>query len=59
MAGLLDFGSNPYAGLLSEEDLAGARRQATTDALLKLSSGLFQAGAPSRTPQSLGRLCGH
>jgi len=54
MAGLLDFGSNPYAGLLSEEDLAGARRQATTDALLKLSSGLFQAGAPSRTPQSLG-----
>jgi hypothetical protein len=54
MAGLLDFGSNPYAGLLSEEDLAGARRQATTDALLKLSAGLFQAGAPSRTPQSLG-----
>tara|TARA_R110000787_G_scaffold104312_8_gene211173 strand:+ start:3893 stop:5104 length:1212 start_codon:yes stop_codon:yes gene_type:complete len=54
MAGLLDFGSNPYAGLLSEEDLAGARRQATTDALLKLSAGLFQAGAPSRTPRSLG-----
>lgn len=54
MAGLLDFGSNPYAGLLSEEDLTGARRQATTDALLKLSAGLFQAGAPSRTPQSLG-----
>ena len=54
MAGLLDFGSNPYTGLLSEEDLASARRQATTDALLKLSAGLFQAGAPSRTPQSLG-----
>lgn len=54
MAGLLDFGSNPYAGLLSEEDLASARRQATTDALMKLSAGLFQAGAPSRTPQSLG-----
>ena len=57
MAGLLDiFGSTPdiYAGLLGEEGMAQAKRQAQSDALLNLSAALMKAGAPSRTPQGLG-----
>lgn len=57
MAGLLDiFGSSPdiYAGLLGEEGMAQAKRQAQSDALLNLSAALMKAGAPSRTPQGLG-----
>lgn len=57
MAGLLDiFGSSPdiYAGLLGEEGMAQAKRQAQSDALLNLSASLMKAGAPSRTPQGLG-----
>ena len=57
MAGLLDiFGSTPdiYAGLLGEEGMAQAKRQAQSDALLNLSASLMKAGAPSRTPQGLG-----
>ena len=54
MDGLLGF-SSPYAGLLSEEDLAQARRQAQSNALLGLSSKLLEAGAPSRTPVGMGQ----
>lgn len=57
MAGLLDiFGSSPdiYAGLLGEEGMAQAKRQAQSDALLNLSAALMKVGAPSRTPQGLG-----
>lgn len=57
MAGLLDiFGSSPdiYAGLLGEEGMAQAKRQAQSDALLNLSAALMKAGSPSRTPQGLG-----
>lgn len=58
MAGLLDiFGgssSDLYGGLLGEEGLAQAKRQAQADALMNLSTSLLKAGAPSRTPQGLG-----
>lgn len=57
MAGLLDiFGSTPslYGSLLGEEDLAQAKRQAQSNALMNLSASLLKAGAPSRTPQGLG-----
>lgn len=54
MDGLLGF-SSPYAGLLSEEDLAQAKRQAQSNALLGLSSKLLEAGAPSRTPVGMGQ----
>jgi hypothetical protein len=58
MASLLDIfggsGSDIYGGLLGEEGLAQAKRQAQADALMNLSASLLKAGAPSRTPQGLG-----
>ena len=58
MASLLDiFGGSSgdlYGGLLGEEGLAQAKRQAQADALMNLSTSLLKAGAPSRTPQGLG-----
>lgn len=43
----------PPAGLLGDQEEA-IRQQMQTQGLLGLAAGLFQAGTPSRTPQSLG-----
>lgn len=39
-----------YGGLLSEEELRAAKSRAQQDALAKMASALYAAGAPSRTP---------
>jgi hypothetical protein len=55
LLGALSGPSGGYASLLDEEELAQARRSAQADALLNLSSSLFKAGAPSRTPVGMGQ----
>jgi len=55
LLGALSGPSSGYASLLDEEELAQARRSAQADALLNLSSSLFKAGAPSRTPVGMGQ----
>lgn len=39
-----------YGGLLSEDELRAAKSRAQQDALAKMASALYAAGAPSRTP---------
>jgi len=39
-----------YGGLLSEEELRAAKSRAQSDALAKMASAFYAAGAPSRTP---------
>jgi hypothetical protein len=55
LLGALSGPSGGYASLLDEEELAQAKRSAQADALLNLSSSLFKAGAPSRTPVGMGQ----
>jgi hypothetical protein len=43
----------PPAGILGDQE-EQVRKQMQTQGLLGLAAGLFQAGTPSRTPQSLG-----
>lgn len=44
----------PPSGLLDQKQEELLRQQMQTQGLLGLAAGLFQAGTPSRTPQSIG-----